>query len=448
MTSPIEIRDIDEFCEIDSISVNSITEDILLNVRMLHEKEELEPFIREILCDPDETPHCATEMADIITYVHIKGKKTLVAFVLKGKSFEKVTSKIVTHQFLKMRRIEGVGLMVFGAVGSIHDDAKSDFVQTAQDAGCDYLTLNCLEIARLFIAYKKICPKDGTCYNKEGVCRSGHAREKAIEVSVNDEVNYQIMNQKDISHIGAKRYSAVVLLGKKYDIASIQNSLIKATLELRNSNYYRNEMAKSHWGTTPAHVVWLYVAVDLIDIQNANWVCRSLWIDNNLGADMRPMALGGDDKIDEVEIYWNSAYEEQRSYYEKHSGNKEQTIEINSSIVNRMKEIAEEALRMFNSYIKDELIESKLIAEMQKRETEINALYDKANNIPFSPPDCADYDEACQGLYATVADMFLYFSEKGLKTWDTKTRKWLITDVQDRYIEDLKKVNYEEKKIR
>lgn len=447
MSIPIEIRCVDEFCEIESVPPDSITEDILLNVRSLYEIKEFEPFIREILCDPDETPHCATEMADILAYVHIKGTKTLAAFVLKGKSYDKVISKNVTHQFAKMRRITGVGLMVFGAVGSIQDDAKSDFMQTAEDAGCDYLTLNCLELARLFIAYKKICPEDGTCYTKAGICKNGHIREQAIEVKISNGIKYQIMNQKDISHIGAKRYSAVVLLGQRYNDLTIRTSIKKATDELRSSNYYRNEMSKAHWGKTPAHVVWLYVTVDFVDVQNANWVCRSLWIDKNLDRNMRPMTLDGNDHVEDIEIRWNSSYDEQRVYFEKHPGNKEQTIEINSTIVKKMRAIADEAIQMFSLYDAGKITESELVIKMQKLKPEINAFYDKAGNIPFPPPDCADYDEACQGLYATIADMFLYFSEKGLKTWDEKTRKWLMGDVRDRYIEDLKKVEYEEKKI-
>ena len=103
---------------------------------------------------------------------------------------------------------------------------------------------------------------------------------------------------------------------------------------------------------------------------------------------------------------------------------------------------------MFSLYDAGKITEVKLIDGMQELEPGINALYDKAGNIPFSPPDCADYDDACQGLYATIADMFLYFSEKGLKSWSSKTRRWLMHDVRDRYNEDLKRMEYEEKKIR
>ena len=98
----IELHDIDEFSEVVTIPSSDVNDTILSNVRDLDEKSEIEQFVREILYDPDETPHCSTEIADILTHLHVKGNKRLVAFVLKGKSFQKVRSKDITHQFAKL----------------------------------------------------------------------------------------------------------------------------------------------------------------------------------------------------------------------------------------------------------------------------------------------------------------------------------------------------------
>src|SRR4030042_5245562 len=138
----IKIHDIDEFSEIKSIPDSSIHTSILDYVRGLDEKLEIEQFIREILYDPNKTPHGPTEIADILTDLHVKGNKKLAAFVIKGKSFKKATSKDITHQFAKLRQIPDIGLMVFGAVGNMQDDAQRDFIQTAVDANCDYLMID------------------------------------------------------------------------------------------------------------------------------------------------------------------------------------------------------------------------------------------------------------------------------------------------------------------
>ncbi len=155
----IEIHEIDEFQNIRSISKANITERDIANIRCLDEARELERYIRDILNDSNVTPHGPTEIADILTTcVHVKGEGRIAAFILKGKSYKKVTSRDVTHQFAKVRQIQGIGLMVLVAVGHIHDDAKRDFFQAAQDAGCDYLIIDTRNCWRLLVAYGKISP--------------------------------------------------------------------------------------------------------------------------------------------------------------------------------------------------------------------------------------------------------------------------------------------------
>lgn len=99
MVRLIKIHEIDEFSDIRSIPDRAITDTIISNIRQLDEKHEIEPFIRQILCDPNETPHGPTEIADILTtHLHIRGIKRLSAFALKGRSFKRVSSINVSHQ--------------------------------------------------------------------------------------------------------------------------------------------------------------------------------------------------------------------------------------------------------------------------------------------------------------------------------------------------------------
>ncbi|MDP6556032.1 MAG: hypothetical protein QGG71_15290 [Pirellulaceae bacterium] len=171
----IDIDEVDQFARIADISPRDITEEVLRGIAGLHEVRELEVLIREIIADPTETPHGPTEIADILTtQIHVAGQRCVAGFVLKGRSFGKVRSKDVTHQFAKLRTIEGLQLMVFAAVGSIQDDAQRDFLQTAKDAQCNYLVMNVLDLARLLIAYGKVCPEDGLPYDKGGKCPNDH----------------------------------------------------------------------------------------------------------------------------------------------------------------------------------------------------------------------------------------------------------------------------------
>jgi len=317
----IKIHDIDEFSEIMSIPDTAINSIIISNVRKLDEENELERFVREIISDPNNTPHGPTEIADILTsHVHVRGEKQLVAFVLKGKSFQKVSSKDVTHQFAKLRQIPNLNLMVFGAVGHIQDDAQRDFVQTAIDANYNYLIIDAHDWARLFIAYGKICPKDGLPYDCNGFCSNGHLHDKSIklEMEVREQAKYTILQQSDLSHSGAKRYSAIVLLDKHYPKDVIREIIYKVTQKMRLSNYYRNERIKARWGKNPAHVVWLYLAFDVEDVQNANWFCRTCWIDSSLPKQMQPISLKGNEKYRDIDILWNNEYKIYKNIFEKY----------------------------------------------------------------------------------------------------------------------------------
>ena len=138
----IKIQDLDQFCEVVNIPGAAITADILESVRQLDERQDLEPMLREVLCDPTETPHGPTEIADILTTkVRVRGEQRLAAFVVKGKSFAKVRSKDIDHQIIRLRQLPNLGVMALVAVGHIQDSAQRDFLQMAKDAGCDYLII-------------------------------------------------------------------------------------------------------------------------------------------------------------------------------------------------------------------------------------------------------------------------------------------------------------------
>jgi len=446
----LKIHDIDEFSEVKALPDAAINEEILSNIRNLDEKSEMERFLRQILYDPNVTPHGPTEIADVLTsHVHVRGDRRSAAFVLKGKSFPSISSRNVTHQFAKLRQVPQLDLMVFGAVGNIQDDAQKDFVQMAFDAGCDYLIIDAQDWARLFITYEKICPKDGTPYDDTGACRNGHVRDKglALEMEVREKIRYTIVSQRDVSHAGAKRYSATILLDRHYPKDVIRTIIQEATEKLKRSNYYRNERVKARWGKIPAHVVSLFMAYDLEDIQNANWICRTCWITPSLPRDIRPPGLNGNEKLGDIDVFWNDDYKPHKSFLESHSGTKEQVLEAIHPILNEMVKLAKQTIEYFEEYRCGSISEEKLISKMQKMEPRVTELYVQSGNIPMPPEDCKDYDQACQNIFATIHNMFLYYSKRGLETWPKSNRDWLIQDTIKRFYDEWKRIEFEKSKI-
>jgi hypothetical protein len=451
MTKPLKLHDVDEFAAVISIPNEAISDVIVGNIRHLDEKKELEPFIQEILFDPNETPHGPTEIADILTcHVHIKGEAVLTAVVLKGKAWGKVRSKDVAHQFAKLRQVPQLGLIVLGAVGNLQDDAVRDFVQTAVDAKTDYLIADAHELARLLIAHDKICPKDGLPFDNEGTCTNGHVLDEglSLEMKVREEPQVTILSQRDVSHSGAKRYSVNVLLDKHYPRDVIRSVVSQITQEIRESQYYRHDRVESHFGKKPADVVWLHIASALEDISNANWICQTSWIDPDLSESMRPHPLQSDELVDGIAIKWNENHEMYRQLFSPaHRARKEDVVDPNMRIKGELEKLAAVAMSGFAAYESGEITEAELAKRIQELESRATELYLESGNIPYGPPDCHDFAQRCQELFATIHNIFLYYSERGMATWETRNRDYLMSQTIKSYYEDLSNVEYEERKM-
>lgn len=445
----LEISDIGEFSGVSSIPNGAIDEKIINNIKDLNEKTQLEPFLQEILHHPDDTPHGPTEKADILTSnVHVNNTKRVAAFVLKGKSPEKVKSKDVTYQFSRLERIPDLDLMVLVAVGNIQDNAKVDFIQSASNKGCNYLIINAFQLARLLIAYQKICPKDGTVY-EAGECQEGHKLDEGIkiEMSMEEEPKYEPLKLEDVSHAGAKRYSGKLVIDKHYPKETLKNLIVEATEDLKNREYYRNSQLENRWGNQKAHVVWLFIGYSQKDIQLNNWVCRSCWIDPNLDESMKPMGLDADETIEGIDIKWEEDYEERKEWHEKESATKGELLEKIDSVLPEMEKLGKRATKLFKRYKSGEIERKEFLNFMKQQRPKVSELFDKAGDFPFPPTECDDFDQACRNLFATVDNMFLYYSEEGGEARSEENQDYLMNKAIEDFNKELQKVEYEREKL-
>jgi hypothetical protein len=180
MAQLVKIEDFDNFQEVRDFSPASIS-DLLLNaVRNLDEREELEPFILAILSDPNQTPHGPMEIADILTHrASVKKESGIAAFILKGKSFPTVKPKDVSHQIYRLEKIDGLCFAVLAASGTVLDDAKEQFISTAKRLDCQYAIFDANDLARLFVAYGFLCPRDASRI-AAGRCKCGYSPRRRI----------------------------------------------------------------------------------------------------------------------------------------------------------------------------------------------------------------------------------------------------------------------------
>jgi superfamily II DNA or RNA helicase len=170
----------DNFLDAKDISPATITPELITAVRRLDEREEFEPFIQFILSDSNETPHGPAEIADILTHkLTLDREVGLAAFVLKGKSFSTVRPKDVSHQFYRLSKVDGLRFAIFAASGNVLDSAREEFCSTAQRLSCKYAILDATDLARLFIAFGFLCPRDAQKI-VAGRCSCGYSPQKRI----------------------------------------------------------------------------------------------------------------------------------------------------------------------------------------------------------------------------------------------------------------------------
>lgn len=176
----IGIEELTEFSLAKGIEPNAINPAVLDTVRSLDEADELEPYIRKIISDFNQTPHGPAELVDIFTHhLTLHKQLRLAAFILKGRSFKTVRPKDVSHQIYRLEKIAGLDLAIFVAAGTVLDSAKEQFVSTAQRVASQYCLVDATDLARIFIAYGFICPRDGHRITA-GRCVCGYSPAKRI----------------------------------------------------------------------------------------------------------------------------------------------------------------------------------------------------------------------------------------------------------------------------
>jgi superfamily II DNA or RNA helicase len=176
----LRVDDFDNFSEVRGIPATQIKKAHLDAVRSLDEREELEPYIRAILHDPNDTPHGPAELVDILTHrLTVQKNSGMAAFIIKGRSFPTVRPKDVSHQIYRLEKIADLKIALLVAPGIILDMAKDQFCSTAVRLQCRYAILDAIDLSRLLIAYGFICPRDAKKI-VSGRCNCGYSPRKRL----------------------------------------------------------------------------------------------------------------------------------------------------------------------------------------------------------------------------------------------------------------------------
>lgn len=170
----IPIEKYDQFANLSEFGRNKVSDKLISAVRRFHEAEDLEDLLLRNLTDPNRTPHGPAEIVDIMTLLLTYRKRTGVAgFVLKGRSFKRITPANISHQVFRLRKITDLKFAVFGHTGNLLDEAREEFIHTAKDIGVDSTIIDATDFARLAVVQGVLCPRDAR-RTKNGRCQCGY----------------------------------------------------------------------------------------------------------------------------------------------------------------------------------------------------------------------------------------------------------------------------------
>jgi len=245
----------------------------------------------------------------------------------------------------------------------------------------------------------------------------------------------------------SSKSSAQILIDSKYSREEVKSVIEEVTESLINSKYYKNEKLKEHFDNKKADVVWLFVANRLTDVNNANWICRTIWIKADLDENMRPSEMLGNDSIGEIKIEWNDKYEELSEFYDTYLTTKDKFLSQHDDLFYRNQAIINSLIDMFNKELRQKGNYKSVIKYVEDFENEITEIYNDANDMPFAPHDCKELDKLTQSYFAYSHNLFLYFSKKGLGTWKEENRIYLMKQDIIQINELFDKIMFERKNV-
>ncbi len=263
-------------------------------------------------------------------------------------------------------------------------------------------------------------------------------------LSAND---FSILSIEDTGPTAAKRYSATILLNRRFSKGEILQIAKSITNDMSKRKYYRNSLVAEQWAKKPAHVVWLFIYPSFEDTKNHNWICRTEWVDSNLDENFRPMKMDGIKIGDDFVIDWSQNYEFFSNFFNKNTVYKEDFLKEAEKILSPTLGIMQKVIKLTTNLHNNDITDEKYISEMIKHAKTLHDLYMQATDISLAPIECKDYSHKFQSVMANVDNTILPFTSLWDKKRTRENRDDLIKFHLENFLSDYQELLYEKKKI-
>jgi hypothetical protein len=262
-----------------------------------------------------------------------------------------------------------------------------------------------------------------------------------------DAAGFELVRIKDMSTTTAKRYSAFLIVGQDFERAIVHQLVVKATEQLKTESYQKPGSMQQIWADKPAKVIWTYVGRSMEDIDQGNWVCRSLWVDPKVEQALSIHPLGGDEKVNGIEFIWNQHYDEHKEFVAAHRASKGEVLARVEEIANVLLKYADLAKHEFTKFSQNLIGEAELAGRLQAHCGKVRELYLNSGNLPFGPPDTYKAIEACNLLGGSVDEMFDSYSIRWMKEMAAAQRRVRFEMGLSNFEKDLKQWEIEWEKV-
>ncbi len=259
---------------------------------------------------------------------------------------------------------------------------------------------------------------------------------------------YTIFKTDDTSHGTAKGYSFEVVVNgtaSKGEIAAIVRQL---TSDGAKRRYHRNHLVKGQWGDSDAHVVRTFIYLSAEDHSQRNYICRSLWIRDDLEEAFRPMGFDGENVGDNIIVEWSSNYKLLADHAASHTMTKEDYLSQVLPLIDELKALLSMVEEPLLALSQGKIAEQDFLSVTERSRRRINDIYFQITAMALAPFECHEMDRQLENFIASMDNIVLFFSEKGLQTWDERSRLEQALQHRSYARETLGNLEYERKKIR
>lgn len=234
--------------------------------------------------------------------------------------------------------------------------------------------------------------------------------------------SYTVFRTKDVSHNKAKRYSLDIVLNGLKTKAEIASAIRQATTESVKRRYYRNDQVKGRWGDADADVVQIFAYLSADDRAKQIWVCRSIWIREDLPDDSRPNGFKGENIGGLITVDWKSNYQELTKVIWENTLSKEEYLKQVYPLIDELENLLIYFDHELTNLRNGQIQESEFIGVTRQTRERINSIDINSTDMKSAPYECSEVASKFREFVALMGNMVLYYSGQGIKEWSPENR--------------------------